>query len=153
MGNEESHYSHMPNEGDVFKQESQFGEEIPNQWSFRLKKVETIFIPKNIEDRTNAVDIKRGLILKKDGAASITFDVSSLCKYSISIINESEYAVSFHIEYSPDNHHFYKKKFGKVIDSGQMAFLSVKEYVKFVKVTIAGKQVASIIVYLQGIKR
>lgn len=138
---------------EAFHQERQIGEVIPNQWSLRLKKIESFLLPNERTTRSSsAIDIKRSLLLKKDGKASITFDISTFSKYTISIINESEHRISFCLELSPDNIHFVNKIPYTDLNPKQVECVTAIEYLKFAKVKISGKKISSVTIFLQGIK-
>lgn len=144
------------NYNEIFFQEKEIGEDIPNQWSLKLKKIESIILPgikkAGHNQEWQPVDIKRSLLLKKDGKASITFDVSTLKKYSICIINESDYSISFCLEMSPDNLHYLKKSPYMEVAPWQVETVSSNDYLKYARIKLFGKNTASVIVYLQGIK-
>ena len=141
---------------DIIHQEVIYGDEIPNQWSLKLKKVDANVIARTDlaeKKESKIVDIKRNLILKKDGKASITFDVSTFDRYSIGVINDSEYSISFCFELSPDNIHFMKKSVYKEIEAWQIEAVSSTDYFKYARIKVFGKNISSIIVYLQGVKQ
>ncbi|WP_042346763.1 DUF6385 domain-containing protein [Bacillus massiliigorillae] len=143
------------NYNEIFFQEKEIGEEIPNQWSLKLKKVESILLPHTVSDDSSvlqAVDVKRSLILKKDGKASITFDISTLKKYSICVINESDYLITFCLELSPNNINFIKKTPYIEVEPRGIKMVSSDDYLKYARIRVLGKNISSVIIYLQGVK-
>ncbi|MFS0781553.1 DUF6385 domain-containing protein [Bacillus sp. 1P06AnD] len=141
---------------EAVKQEVQIGEEFPNQWSLKLKTIESILIPdssfsyRESSPDLPTVDIKRHVLLKKDGKASITYDVSQLDRYTLSIINESALAISYKVEISPDQFHYRAVSTICTINPGEMECFFSNEYMKYARVLIMGEQVASAIIILQG---
>lgn len=143
------------NYNEIIFQEKEIGEEIPNQWSLKLKKIESILLPNNVADKSSilqAVDVKRSLILKKDGKASITFDISTLKKYSICVINESDHPITFCLELSPNNIHFVKKTSYIEVEPREIEMVSSDDYLKYARIQLSGKNISSVVIYLQGVK-
>lgn len=152
--NDQNYVVHAVNFSEAYAEEMEFGEDISNQWSLKLKKIESIHTSKQFMKNSSStpIDIKRNLLLKKDGKAFITFDVSYIQKYSICIINSSEYCVSYCVELSPDNVHYMEHTPFKEIHSNQLDCLFSEWYIKFVRIKIFGKSSSSVIVFLQGMK-
>lgn len=145
---------HAVNFSEAYAEEVEFGEDISNQWSLKLKKIESIHTSKRFTKNSSPtpIDIKRNLLLKKDGKAFITFDVSYIQKYSICIINNSENCISYCVELSPDNVHYMQHIPFKDIHSNQLDCLFSEWYIKFVRIKIYGKSSSSVMVFLQGMK-
>lgn len=144
----------IKDEEEAYYQEVLQGEEIPNQWSLKLRKIESFHLPQDWINEDKAIvpiDVKRGLLLTKDCTASITFDISTFRKYTICVINESDDSISFTFELSPNNINFVKVANSKV-KPGHMDCVSAKEYLKYAKIRVKGHSSASVIVYLQGFK-
>ncbi|WP_050615285.1 DUF6385 domain-containing protein [Bacillus testis] len=141
---------------EAFRQQIEVGEEIPNQWSLKLKKVESILIPDHMRPENSqekcTVDIKRSVILKKDGKASITFDVSRLQKYSIAVINESEHSIAFKVEISPDQFHYATQSDFQEVGANRMGYVHSEEYMKYTRVQVKGTHISTAIIILQGIR-
>jgi len=145
---------HAVNFSEAYAEEVEFGEDISNQWSLKLKKIESINKSNRLikDSSTTPIDIKRNLLLKNDGKAFITFDVSYIQKYSICIINSSENCVSYCVELSPDNVHYMRHLPFKDIQPNQLDCIFSEWYIKFVRIKIYGKSSSSVIVFLQGMK-
>ncbi|MEH6944926.1 DUF6385 domain-containing protein [Bacillus sp. JJ722] len=143
------------NYNEIIFQEKEIGDEIPNQWSLKLKKIESILLPKTTSDMSSVlqpVDVKRSLLLNKDGKASITFDISTLKKYSICVINESDHPITFCLELSPNNIHFVKKTPYIEVEPRQIEMVSSDDYLKYARIQLLGENISSVVVYLQGVK-
>ncbi|MGM9926870.1 MAG: DUF6385 domain-containing protein [Bacillus sp. (in: firmicutes)] len=132
----------------------EYGEEIGNQWSFKLIKVDSVDTSKETResDVSVPVDIEQVLLLNNEGKAYIIFDVSFLKKYSICVINESEQTVSYRIDGSPNNVHFMELSTEMEIEPFQMKCTFLNHYLKFLRVQVFGKSVSLVKVYLQGMK-
>jgi Domain of unknown function (DUF6385) len=151
----------------VIKEESIFGEDIPNQWSFKVRKIESVVfnppIPeKTIKQDTNRsvenyedlfINIKKSLIIKNDGKAFITFDVSNFKRYSIYVINPKHHGViQYFVELSPDNIHFIKKYGNNDLQEEDTDHVTIRDLSKFVRVRINGRAGKEVYVYLQAEK-
>lgn len=154
MRNRFKHKPPIKDEEEAYYQEVLKGEDIPNQWSLKLRKIESLYLPHELSNEDKGIvpiDVKRGLLLTKDRTASITFDISTFRKYTICVINESDEGISFSFEISPNNINFFKVANSKV-KPGQMECVSADEYLKYAKISVKGQSSASVIVYLQGYK-
>ena len=143
--------------GEAILQEAEYGTEIPNQWSLKLKKLESILIPnEKLADKNSIrkvqMDVRRQLILKKDGSASIVFDVEDALTYSMFVLNEGSNPISFNLEISPDNVHFVRQAANQQVDAGKMAAARTNAYSKYVRIKIKGSSGASVSVILQGLR-
>ncbi len=155
------------NEGTILKEESVFGEVYPNQWSYKVKKLDSIVLQKNNEmaielpmDEEGRIEvgtlhflsIKKTLRIKADGKAHIIFNVGALKKYSITIINEEEEIMKICIELSPDNVYFIKKTpyLDLLPKSGEI--FSLQDFCRFVRVKLFGSYGSVITIFLQGQK-
>ena len=143
--------------GEVIMQEAEYGTEIPNQWSLKLKKLESILIPQgkaagNNSTARRSMDVRRQLILKKDGSARIVFDVEDALAYSIFLLNESSNPLFFYIEISPDNAHYVRLADNQKLDAGEITAARTNAYSKYVRVNIKGNGGDAISVMLQGIR-
>ncbi|WP_163100873.1 DUF6385 domain-containing protein [Peribacillus alkalitolerans] len=151
----------------VIKEESIFGEDIPNQWSFKVRKIESVvFNPPNLEkpvqqdsrewvkdNEEHFINIKKSLIIKNDGKAFITFDVSHFKRYSIYVINQKTYgSIQFLVELSPDNVHFIKKFAINDLQMGDTDYITICDLSRFVRVRIHGRAGKEVFVYLQAEK-
>ncbi|MBD3109807.1 hypothetical protein IEO70_15815 [Bacillus sp. AGMB 02131] len=149
MRNRFRHRPQKKEEEEAYYQEVLEGEEIPNQWSLRLRKLESFHFPQSNEPSVIPIDIKRALIITKDRSASITFDISTFRKYTICIINESQHTITFSFELSPNNVHFMKKDYCEV-KSGEMECVMADDYLKYARISVKGYASTTVIVYLQG---
>ena len=143
--------------GEAILQEAEFGTEIPNQWSLKLKKLDSIMIPnEKLADKNSIrkvqMDIRRQLILKKDGSASIVFDVEDALTYSMFVLNECSNPISFNVEISPDNVHYVRQAANQQVEAGTMAAARTNAYSKYVRIKIKGNSGASVSVILQGLR-
>ena len=143
--------------GEAILQEAEFGTEIPNQWSLKLKKLESILIPnEKLADKNSIrkvqMDVRRQLIIKKDGSASIVFDVEDALTYSMFVLNDSSNPISFNVEISPDNAHYVQQSANQQVREGKMAAARTNAYSKYVRVKIKGNSGASVSVILQGLR-
>jgi len=153
MRNRNRHRPQNNNEEEAYYQETLTGEDIPNQWSLKLRKIESLYFPHGQLNNDNTIvpiDVKRALLLKKDRKASIIFDISTFKKYSICVINESDYKISFSFELSPNNINFVKKEADLEVQPRQMKCVSADEYLRYARISVNGNYAASVIVYLQG---
>ena len=98
------------------------------------------------------MDVRRQLILKKDGSARIVFDVEDALAYSVFILNESSHPLFFYIEISPDNVHYVRMDTNQKLDAGEIAAAGTNAYSKYVRVTIKGNGGDAVSVMLQGIR-
>ncbi|WP_108671482.1 DUF6385 domain-containing protein [Peribacillus acanthi] len=151
----------------VIKEESIFGEDIPNQWSFKVKKIESvIFNPPLAEKIKNNtlnenvegcedyfVNIKKTLIIKNDGKAFITFDVSHFIGYTIYVINQqSDESIQFYVELSPDNIHFIKKYGNNDLQEDDTDYVTIHDLSQFVRVKLNGRPGKKVLIFLQAKK-
>ncbi|MGN1387611.1 MAG: DUF6385 domain-containing protein [Bacillus sp. (in: firmicutes)] len=150
MRNRFRHRPQKKEEEEAYYQEILQGEEIPNQWSLKLRKLESYHIPQNHDPEIVPVDIKRALIITKESSASITFDISTFWKYTICIINESQHAITFSFELSPNNIHFMKKADRSEVRAGEMECVSSDNYLKYARISVKGYASSTVVVYLQG---
>ncbi len=139
---------------DWIHDKSEFGEDIPNQWSLKLKKADFKIPPEKAKESVKGepVDLKTCLLVKKDGEASILFDLSRFLHYSIFVLNESESDITLSLLHSPDQMHYSHTEADRIVSAGQLDFISSNMYSKYVKVMIRGKYNSPVIVFLQGIK-
>ncbi len=155
MNDENDHVTHTENlNHETYTAEAEYGDQISNQWSLKLKKINPLYKAKQFvkEKSSPPIDIKTDLLLKNDGRAFITFNVSYLKKYSISIINDSPNLISYIVEISPNNLNFMPYTSSKEIEPSQVGYFSSHDYVKYIRVMITGKSASSVIVFLQGMK-
>ena len=155
MHNRFKHQPQIKDEEEAYYQEVLKGEDIPNQWSLKLRKIESLHLPHNTFSDENGIvpiDVKRGLLLTENRTASITFDISTFRKYSICVINESDDGIIFSFELSPNNINFIKKAANLKVKPRSMECVSAEEYLKYARISVKGNATASVIVYLQGFK-
>lgn len=155
MRNRSKHKPQIQDEEAAYYQEILKGEDIPNQWSLKLRKIESLHLPHDMLNNHNdivPIDVQRGLLLTENRTASITYDVSMFRKYSICIINESDEGITFSFELSPNNINFIKKSSNLKVKPRSMECVSADEYLKYARISVKGDSAASVIIYLQGYK-
>jgi len=155
MHNRFKHQPPIKDEEEAYYQEVLKGEDIPNQWSLKLRKIESLYLPQerlNEENGIVPIDVKRGLLLAENRTASITYDISTFKKYTICVINESDDGITFSFELSPNNINFIKKVANLKVKPRGMECVSTDEYLKYARISVKGNSSASVIVYLQGFK-
>ncbi|MGN1401100.1 MAG: DUF6385 domain-containing protein [Bacillus sp. (in: firmicutes)] len=142
---------------EVTKSEAEYGEEIPNQWSFSLKKL-NMYVPHtdgNGKETGKSVmrdaDVQRRLIIRTDGSASITFDVSSFISYTICMLNEGSVDMACLMELSPNQLHYAAVR-SKIIKPGELQMNHSSGYIQFARLRVSGRPGDAITIFLQGIQ-